>query len=124
MKQPGQIVLFPFPQTDLEEGKLRPALLLCRLPGEYDDWLLCMISSQIAQCVPEFDEIVAEAESDFATSGLKVASVIRVGRLAVVKADRLLGAIGHIAPDRLQRIKARLCQWLVGSISTPATTGG
>ncbi len=32
MKQAGQIVLFRFPQTDLEEGKLRPALLLGRLP--------------------------------------------------------------------------------------------
>lgn len=47
MKQAGQIVLFRFPQTNLEEGKLRPALLLGKLPGPYDDWLICMISSQI-----------------------------------------------------------------------------
>ena len=39
MKQAGQVVLFRFPHADLEEGKLRPALLLRRLPGEYDDWL-------------------------------------------------------------------------------------
>jgi len=52
MKQAGQIVLFRFPQTDLEEGKLRPALLLGQLPGEYDDWLICMISSQIRHQVP------------------------------------------------------------------------
>jgi len=39
MKQAGQIVLFRFPQTDLEDGKLRPALLVGKLPGEYDDWL-------------------------------------------------------------------------------------
>ena len=44
MKRAGQIVLFRFPRTDLGEGKLRPALLLARLPGEYDDWLICMIS--------------------------------------------------------------------------------
>lgn len=46
-KQAGQIVAFRFPQTDLDKGKLRPALLLANLPGEYDDWLTCMISSQI-----------------------------------------------------------------------------
>ena len=40
MKRAGQIVLFPFPRTDLGEGKPRPALLLGRLPGEYDDWLI------------------------------------------------------------------------------------
>ena len=33
MKRAGQIVLFRFPHTDLEEGELRPALLLGRLPG-------------------------------------------------------------------------------------------
>ena len=71
-----------------------------------------MISSQARHYVPEFDEIVSEEDSDFASSGLKVASVIRIGRLAVVEADILLGAAGEIATDRLQRIKTRLSQWL------------
>jgi mRNA interferase MazF len=33
----GQIVLFKFPQTDQKIGKLRPALVLRRLPGQFDD---------------------------------------------------------------------------------------
>jgi mRNA interferase MazF len=45
MKEAGQVVVFRFPQTDLEEVKLRPALLIGKLPGNYDDWLICMISS-------------------------------------------------------------------------------
>lgn len=113
MKQAGQVVLFRFPHTDLEEGKLRPALLLGRLPGEYDDWLICMISSQARHSIPGFDEIAQESDSDFAATGLKVTSVIRVGRLAVVEGEVLLGAIGHVAPERLQRIKSRLAEWLV-----------
>ena len=72
MKRAGQIVLFRFPQADLQEGKLRPALLLGKLPGEHGDWLICMISSQARHYVPEFDEIVSEEDSDFASSGLKV----------------------------------------------------
>lgn len=28
------------------EAKLRPALLLRQLPGQYNNWLICMISSQ------------------------------------------------------------------------------
>jgi mRNA interferase MazF len=77
MKQAGQIVVFRFPQTDLEEGKLRPALLLGKLPGEYDDWLICMISSQIYHYLEGFDELVQESDEDFGESGLKVTSVIR-----------------------------------------------
>lgn len=115
MKQAGQIVLFRFPQTDLEEGKSRPALLLAQLPGAHDDWLICMISSQTRYFVPEFDEIVRESDPDFSESGLKVASVIRIGRLAVVQGEILLGAIGQIAPKRLQRIKERLADWLARS---------
>ena len=115
MKQAGQIVLFQFPQTDLEAGKLRPALLLGRLPGEYEDWLICMISSQIRHCIPGFDEVVQETDADFDPSGLKSTSVVRIGRLAVVDGEVLLGAIGQIASERLQRIKNRLAEWLTSS---------
>ena len=112
MKQSGQVVIFRFPQTSLEEGKMRPALLLGKLPGEYDDWLICMISSQTRQYISGFDEIIQESDNDFSESGLKVASVIRVGRLAVVSGEILLGAIGQISSDRLARIKSNLSNWL------------
>ncbi len=115
MKQPGQIVLFRFPQTDLTQGKLRPALLLNRLPGQFDDWLICMISSQTRQYVQEFDEIIQPSDADFAHSGLKETSLVRIGRLAVVGGETLVGAIGEIDSQRLRRIKTRLANWLTES---------
>ena len=81
MKQAGQVVLFRFPQTNLTEAKPRPALLLGKIPGAYEDWLLCMISTQLHHYVPGFDEIARAGDADFASSGLKQESVIRVGRL-------------------------------------------
>ncbi len=115
MRTPGQIILFKFPQTDLAAGKLRPALLLGELPGQYGDWLICMISSQARHYIQEFDEIVQPDDVDFARSGLKASSVIRVGRLAVVNGKALLGAIGEIDSERLRRVKARLANWLIQS---------
>ncbi|HZQ05489.1 MAG TPA: type II toxin-antitoxin system PemK/MazF family toxin [Anaerolineae bacterium] len=112
MTHAGQIVLFRFPQTDLEHGKLRPALLVSHVPGPFNNWLVCMISSQIHKLIPELDEILLEKDADFAQSGLKVASVIRVGRLAVVEGKLLVGAIGEIDAMRLQRIKLNLVKWL------------
>lgn len=112
MKKAGQVVVFRFPQTDLEEGKLRPALLLGKLPGEYDDWLICMISSQTHQYITGFDENVNDSDEDFEQSGLKVTSVIRVGRLAVVSDEILLGAIGKVSEERLNRVKKNLANWL------------
>jgi mRNA interferase MazF len=114
VKEAGQVVLIPFPYADLREGKFRPALLLCKLPGKYDDWLTCMITSQLRQYTPEFDHIIQEGDPDFEDSGLKMDSVIRVGRLAVIQGDLLPGAIGQISSERLQQIKDRLVEWITG----------
>jgi mRNA interferase MazF len=112
VRRAGQVVLFNFPQTDLLLGKLRPVLLIGKLPGPYGDWLICMISSQIGQCVEGFDEIIHEGDSDFAPSGLKATSLVRVGRLAVAESGTLIGSVGDIAPDRLRRLNANLMRWL------------
>jgi len=114
MVRQGQVVLFRFPQTDGPGGKLRPALAIRRLPGPYDDWLICMISSQLGRAIPQFDEVISEPDSDFKASGVKTRSVIRIGRLAVVLASVLLGAIGQIDDSRLQRIRKNLSDWLTG----------
>jgi len=114
MIREGQTVLFRFPPTDQTAAKLRPAVVLRQAPGPYDDWLVCMISSQLGQAIPGFDEIITSADPDFAASGLKVPSVIRVARLAVAELSVLRGAIGQIDPERLQRLKTKLGQWLTG----------
>lgn len=112
MIQEGQIVLFSFPQTDQAAGKLRPALALRSLPGEHNDWLICIISTRLHQQVPEMDELVLETNPDFAQTGLKTTSLIRITRIAVVCGDLLHGAVGNLATDRLERIRARLGQWI------------
>jgi mRNA interferase MazF len=112
VKEAGQVVLLRFPYADLREGKLRPALLLCKLPGKYDDWLTCMITSQLWQYTPGFDHMIQEGDPDFEDSGLKMDSVIRVGRLAVVEGDLLLGALGQISAEILRQIKARVAEWI------------
>jgi mRNA interferase MazF len=87
--------------------------VLGKLPGDYDDWLTCMISSQTRQFLPGFDELVLESDSDFSQSGLKLESVIRVGRVAVVEGELLLGEVGTISSGRLQRIKQHLADWIL-----------
>jgi mRNA interferase MazF len=115
MTSEGQIVLFRFPQTDQTAGKLRPALVLRQLPGQHNDWLICMISSNLVQEIPEFDEVITPDDSDFKESGLKVASLIRIGRIAVVDGDILLGKLGQVNTQRLLRIRHKLSRWIQGT---------
>ena len=49
----------------------------------------------------KISEIIQVGDSDFSSSCLKEPSVIRVGRLAVVEGNLLLGAIGEIASDKM-----------------------
>lgn len=112
MTQPGQVVLFPFPFTDKSKAKLRPALLIGKLPGNHDDWLICMISSQLHHEVKDFDEVILDSASDFLSSGLKTSSLIRIGRLAVVHSNLLAGSIGTISLERLKQIKNKLAAWI------------
>lgn len=116
MLRAGQIALFSFPQTDQVAGKFRPALVLRPVPGPHSDWLICMISTRLHQQLPELDEVIREADSDFARTGLKSTSLIRVTRLAVVSANLLHGAIGDLAPGRLERIHSRLARWISGRV--------
>lgn len=115
MKHAGQVVLTPFPYTDLSGTKLRPVLML-RQASRFDDWLVCMVSSRLDQADPTLDEILQLDDPDFPAAGLKVPSVIRLSRLAVLDGARLVGCVGAIPPDRMNRLRQRLAHW----ISEPA----
>jgi mRNA interferase MazF len=51
--KPGDVVLIRFPQTDLEVGKLRPALVIAMAPGRHSDVLLAFITSRAYQEIPD-----------------------------------------------------------------------
>lgn len=44
--KPGDLVLIRFPQTDLKQGKLRPALIVAIAPGRHADILLALVTSR------------------------------------------------------------------------------
>lgn len=110
--KPGKIVLFKFPQTDFTEGKLRPALVIEKLPGDYDDWLICMISTKKDQYQSGYDEIISKNSAEFKNTGLKEESIIRTTRLAVVNEGILIGSIGNITNDLLDKIRKNLSAWI------------
>jgi mRNA interferase MazF len=112
MSLEGRVVLLRFPRTDRSHGKLRPAVVIRKVPGRYEDWLICMVSSNLGQALPDFDEVLLEDAEDFQSSGLKRSSVIRISRLAVVEKSQLMGTIGQIPTYRLQRVRRRLTDWL------------
>lgn len=110
----ASVILTPLPQAD-GSVKNRPALLLRELPP-FGDFLACGISTQLRQAVPEFDEIIARDDADFGSTGRVEDSVIRLGFLALLPRQRILGSIGCISVARHARLLRRLSRHLVANL--------
>ena len=110
----GAVVLIPLPQAD-GRTKPRPAVLLRKMPP-FGDWLLCGVSTQLHPEGVGFDERLVPEQPDFHRCGLKAASVIRLGFLAVLPEDQVLGVLGAISSDRHCQLLERLASFLMPTI--------
>jgi len=101
----GKIVLIPFPFTNLTVTKLRPALVL--FEGERDV-VVAFISSRVPREPAPTDIIVGETHLDFKLTGLKVASVIRLDKVATILKDLIVGEIGEVGVKLKKEINRKI----------------
>lgn len=106
----GDVVLIRLAQTGGGPLKLRPALVLSILPGAYQNHLICGISTRMQSLEPDWDETITPADADFAASGLRQASSIRLSYLYAAEQSEILGRIGTLDLNRLQRLLVRLAR--------------
>ncbi len=60
-----------------------------------------------------FDEVILVTDADFRSSGLKTASLARLGFLAVVPQSKVIGTIGSLSGERHKRLLKTLSDYLV-----------
>ena len=106
----GDVVLTPVPQAD-GTIKNRPAILLREFPP-YQDFLVCGVSTQLHQEVKGFDDIVSSSDADFAASGLRSESLIRLGFIAMLPRTKIAGSIGAISSERHKSLLKALADYL------------
>jgi mRNA interferase MazF len=100
----GEVVVVPFPQTDLQPGKRRPALVVVDLPG--DDLILCQITSRFRD--DGFSLPLTTA--DFTHGRLTQDSFIRSNRLFTIEQSVIHYVVGRISQSKLNEAKAKICQ--------------
>ncbi len=98
----GEVVVLPFPQTNLQSGKRRPALVVADLKG--DDLILCQITSQFRSD----GYSVPLAVVDFERGRLTVESFIRPNRLFTVEQSVILYAVGKVKDFKLREVRAKI----------------
>jgi mRNA interferase MazF len=98
----GDVVVVPFPFSDLTMSKRRPALVLANLEG--DDLVLCQITSQSIR-----DSYAIELQDeDFATGTLHKPSNVRPNRLFTADRHIVLYKTGHLKENKLTTVIDRL----------------
>lgn len=90
------IVLVSFPFSDLSGRKLRPALVVGR-PSS-DDTVLAFITSQDGEIESKTEHLIAPGDPEFATTGLKVGSRVRLTKLATLHRSLVRRRLGRIGP--------------------------
>jgi mRNA interferase MazF len=103
----GEVVVLPFPQTNLQAGKRRPALVVANLSG--DDLILCQITSQARADVYAVPLIAM----DFEWGRLTVDSFIRSSRLFTVEGAVILYTAAKVSDLKLQEVRAKIRQLFV-----------
>ena len=108
MKQ-GDIVLIRFPFTDLTATKVRPAMVISSEAfhkGQQDAIFLLITSNRLR--VTLYDFLVEEIHPEFSATGLKKASVFRVGRIHTLNQKLAYSRLGTIGPLLREDILGRL----------------
>ena len=98
----GEVVVVPFPFSDLSQAKRRPAMVITDLEG--DDIILCQITSQAIKdkyAIPLKD-------NEFETGTLKQPSNIRPNRLFTMDRGIVLYSIGHLKAESFNRVIDRI----------------
>jgi mRNA interferase MazF len=101
----GKIVLIPFPFTDLSASKLRPALVIHE--GSRD-LVVAFISSRLPSVSDLGSIVVGRDHKDFELTGLKVASVIRLDKVATVLKEMVVGEIGSVGDSLKKEVNSQL----------------
>lgn len=94
----GEVVVLPFPFSDLSASRRRPALVIA--PLQNDDVILCMITSQAVKD----GNAVPLTNSDFVSGGLPRQSNIRPNRLFAADSRIILRSAGRLSDGKMQQV--------------------
>jgi mRNA interferase MazF len=98
----GDIVVVPFPFSDLTQSKKRPALVLANLNG--DDLILSQITSQNI-----YDSYAIKiAENDFEDGILNKSSNIRPNKIFTADENIILYKLAHLKEEKIEEVTDKI----------------
>jgi len=104
----GDVVLVPFPFTDLTIEKLRPAVIASADPQE-TDVVIAFISSVVSLGeLSETDYLLQRDNPDFAVTGLKKTSTFKMRKLLTIERSKIVRRLGRVSLATQKELDMRL----------------
>lgn len=104
----GKVVLVPFPFDDLSATKVRPAVCLTDPVGPHRHVVLAFITSQIPPDLVDTDLVLDSSQADFAATGLRVSSALRLHRMMTVTTALIHRELGMLPPALQAKVNDKL----------------
>jgi len=102
----GDVIVVPFPFSDLTRAKRRPALIVAELDG--DDLILCQITSRQV----EDGYAISLDEVDFESGTLKQESNVRPNRIFTADRHIILYCAGHLKREKTDSVTDKIVEIL------------
>ncbi len=99
----GDVVLVPFPFTDLSGVKVRPAVVAANVGG--DDVILCQVTSRFR----DDGYSITLSDSDFVSGRLDRDSLIRANKIFTMDRHKVITVIGKLSSSK----RSEICDKLV-----------
>ncbi|MEK6812041.1 MAG: type II toxin-antitoxin system PemK/MazF family toxin [Nanoarchaeota archaeon] len=99
----GDVVVLPFPYTDLSMIKKRPALVVAIFKGEN------VILAQITTVKREDRDLISLTKKDFGSGFLKHDSFIMPSIISTAEMSTILYKIGNLKQEKIKEVEKKLC---------------
>lgn len=113
MPSPSDIVLLPFPFTDLSTTKRRPVLVLGEADGR-GDFLAVQLTSQAGH-----DGAVLISSTDLVLGTLPKATWLRPEKVFTLNISLIALRAGRLTPEAFRRCRAAICAALGCGVPMP-----
>lgn len=98
----GDVLVVPFPFSDLSDSKRRPVLVVATPGG--DDVILCQITSRHRNN----NHVIELSDNDFEDGGLKVESYIRPDRIFTAEKSLIQYKAGRVKKQKQKEVEEML----------------
>jgi mRNA interferase MazF len=106
MPDRGDLLLVPFPFSDLSATKRRPVLALTA-PDSYGDFIALPVTSR-----PQAEHGLPIAGSDLVTGSLPAQSWVRTNRIVTLNISLVIKTVGRVSERSVAAAAQRVCAYI------------